>query len=57
MAKPKATTRVMPISRPVSSWPSSPTDWLAEMVSARTPTTSDSTRAVTPRTTGSLSTG
>ena len=56
-AKPRATMRVRPISFLVSSCSSSPSDWLAEMVMAFMPMTSDSTRAVTPRRMGSLSTG
>ena len=57
MAKAKATTSVTPISLLGELLVSSPVDSLAEMVSARTPTTSDSTSAVTPRRIGSLRTG
>ena len=55
-ANAKAMIRVMPISFLPSSSSSSPSDSLAEMVSARTPMTSDSTRATMPRTIGHLST-
>jgi len=56
-AKAKAMTSVIPISFLPSSSSSSPSDSFADLVRARTPMTSDSIRATTPRSTGSLSTG
>ena len=56
-AKAKAMTSVTPISFLPSCCSSSPSDSLAEMVSARTPMARDSTRATTPRTIGSLRMG
>ncbi len=56
-AKAKAMMSVTPISFLPSSCSSSPSDSLAEMVSARMPIASDSTRATTPRRIGSLRIG
>ncbi len=57
MANAKAMISVMPISFLPSCSSSSPSDSLAERVSARMPMTSDSKRATMPRRIGSLSTG
>ena len=57
MAKAKAMVSVTAISFLPSSSSSSPSDSLADMVSARMPMMSDSKRAIMPRSTGSLSTG
>src|SRR5665648_287855 len=57
MAKARATKSVTPISFLPSGSSSSPSDSLADIVRARSPITSDSTSATTPRTTGVLRMG